>query len=246
VSLQLAEDAVCVWQARLDAGADRLDGYGHVLSQDEHARAKRFVFDRDRRRFIVARAALRQVLAAYLEVAPEQLEFDYGERGKPALRGSRGADWLRFNVAHSDELALIGVARGLTLGVDVEYARPLPDALSIAEHYFTPAEKAVLRAADGVAQQRVFFTYWTRKEAVLKATGDGLSLPLDQVNVEWTSTAESESTHCLEVLDLAGVSHTLRVVDLVPADGYLGALAVGSQRVQIEHREWPANLESRT
>ena len=183
---------------------------------------------------------MRQVLAAYLEVAPDQLEFDYGVRGKPALRARPGSNWLRFNVAHSEELALVGVANGSDLGIDVEYARPMPDALSIAEHYFSLPERTALRSAEGETRQHTFFTYWTRKEAVLKATGDGLSLPLDQVDVAWTC---ADAPHRVEVQDLSGTRHRLHVLDLEPAPGYVGALAIGGDGAPIvQRRTWPGDL----
>lgn len=238
---RLGDDAVHVWQVWLDRVADRdVRGYERILAADELARAARFVLDRDQRRFVVARAALRQVLAAYLELAPDQLEFDYGVRGKPVLRAWPESNGLRFNIAHSEELALVGVASKSDLGIDVEYARPMPDALSIAEHYFSLPERTALSSAEGQTREHTFFTYWTRKEAVLKATGDGLSLPLDQVDVAWTC---ADPPHRVEVLDLSGTRHHLHVVDLAPAPGYVGALAIGGEGAPIvQRRGWPDDL----
>ncbi|HLZ26218.1 MAG TPA: 4'-phosphopantetheinyl transferase superfamily protein [Chloroflexota bacterium] len=232
---------VDVWRVRLDHCAEGdIPGYRGILAPDELARAARFVFDRDQRRFVVARAALRQVLAAYLAAAPQHLEFDYGPRGKPALRGRPGSAPLRFNAAHSEALALVGVANRHDLGIDLEYARPMPDARSIAERYFTLSERAALGAAEDGTVPYTFFTYWTRKEAVLKATGDGLSLPLDRVDVGWRC---SDSPRRLVVRDLAGNQHQLSVLDLEVHDGYVAALAIGGTDTwRVRTRTWPDDL----
>ena len=116
---RLGDATVDVWRIWLDRCTDGdVRGYRGILAPDELERAAQYAFDRDQRRFVVARAALRQVLAAYLEAAPEQLEFEYGKRGKPVLAARPGWEWLRFNVAHSEELALVGVASGHDLGID--------------------------------------------------------------------------------------------------------------------------------
>jgi len=238
---RLGDAAVHVWQVRLDGGADPdVRDYQRILAPDEVARAARFVFERDRRRFVVARAALRQVLAAYLELAPDRLEFAYGVRGKPELRAPPGSAGLRFNVAHSAALGLIGVARRSELGIDVEYARAMPDALSIAEHYFSRPERIALSSAEGGTREHTFFTYWTRKEAVLKATGDGLSVPLDRVDVAWTG---ADAAHRIVVHDLSGTRHHLHVLDLEPVPGYVGALAFGGDNAPtVQPRAWPDDL----
>ena len=170
----LRDGEVHVYLADLTAeGAE--EGVG-LLDEGERARAGRLVFEADRRRFVVAHAILREVLARHLPVAPAELRFVYGPQGKPALAQWEG---LEFNMSHSGELALYAVSRGLAVGVDVERVRPEVARELTAARTFTPAEVEALLALPESEQPRAFFTIWTRKEACLKATGKGLSVPLD-------------------------------------------------------------------
>lgn len=151
------------------------------LSAEELARAARFVFPRDRQRYIAAHAALRQVLARRLgngaEPAAEPLAFVHGPHGKPALAAPAH---LHFNLSHSRGVGLVALSEDCELGVDVEQIRPMNDATAMAAAYFTSAEQAALAAceadAGAGARDRAFFTCWTRKEACLKALGIGLYL----------------------------------------------------------------------
>jgi 4'-phosphopantetheinyl transferase len=163
-----------------------LDGLRHLdeasLSPDERARAARLAAGDVRRRFVASRAALRDILAAYVGASPAGLRFRYGPHGKPAL--APPLEWLHFNLAHSQDLAVVAVARR-PVGVDVERVRPLADGpLALAARTFAPGEVAALRAAPQSQQLDEFFRYWTCKEAYVKARGAGLSLPFDQFTVE--------------------------------------------------------------
>jgi 4'-phosphopantetheinyl transferase len=171
-----------VWRADLDRPEPETAALGALLSADERARADRFRFDIDRRRFTVARGILRVVLGRTLERPPEEIEFSYGNRGKPALR--RPADSvLEFNLSHSHGLALVVTSWGRAVGIDVEFERPELDFRGIAGRFFTPQEFAQIEAQPDAAQRSAFFRGWTRKEAFLKARGDGLWLGLDQFEV---------------------------------------------------------------
>ena len=161
----------------------RLPNLKQVLSADEHARAERFYFQKDRERFMVARGLLRTVLGRYLNQEPSQLRFCYSPYGKPALATGSGRNTLRFNVSHSHGLALYAITCGRELGVDVELIRPeLPDE-EIAERFFSFQEVSGLRALPPNMRLEAFFNCWTLKEAYIKARGEGLSLPLDQFDV---------------------------------------------------------------
>jgi 4'-phosphopantetheinyl transferase len=187
---QLAPDEARVWMidldGRLDPGedADAVEPGPEraVLSADEQVRAARFLRARDRRRFVRCRAALREILGELLGEPPSSLRFRATGRGKPELdhppagreqRADRTA--LRFNVAHSAELALIAVCRGRELGVDVERVRPIAEADRIVASFFTTAEQAEFTTIADQAKNLAFHRGWTRKEAVLKALGMGLS-----------------------------------------------------------------------
>jgi len=157
-----------IWLADLDA-AEAGDHALAVLSEDERARAARFVFDVHRRRFIACRAWLRQQLGERLTRAPHDLRFEYGPVGKPSLSG--GA--LRFNVSHSDRYALLAVADA-EIGVDIEQERPLSDMDALAERVFSAAERQALAQVPAGRKAEAFFAGWTRKEAYIKARGEGI------------------------------------------------------------------------
>lgn len=159
-----------VWLADLDRhGADAAELA--LLSEDERARAARFHFDVHRRRFVACRALLRRLLAADLGTAPQDVAFQYGPFGKPALAGESD---LRFNVSHSDQYALVGLTRGRDLGLDIERVRALDDLERLAETVFSPAERVELWQVPPASRPEAFFNGWTRKEAYIKARGDGL------------------------------------------------------------------------
>ena len=159
---------VLVWTFDLDA--IDADAVGAALPAAERERAARFRFDIHRERWLAARGALRHVLGSVLEVAPEVIEFEYGEHGKPSLKG--GGPF--FNLSHSANRAVIGVSREAELGVDVERINPDRSRPEIAERFFAPLEIRELASLSGDAYAHAFFQIWARKEAVLKAVGTGI------------------------------------------------------------------------
>ena len=163
---------LAIWQIDLDAALTY--GIAAVLSTEERSRAGRFVLDRNRRHFVAAHVALRQILAAHTGTDAGNLKFRVGSFGKPTLVHPEG---VHFNLSHSQGTALVAVGAGSQLGVDVELIRPLRDALTLAEDHFTEAECKALRALSARARDQAFLTCWTRKEACLKALGVGLQLP---------------------------------------------------------------------
>ena len=169
--------AVDLWPIALDEIARQ--GEAALLSADETARAARFRFDRDRQHFIAGRAALRRILARYLDRDPAALRFAYGPAGKPALGGAPQGEDIRFNLSHSAGQALLAVARGRALGVDLEALRMSDDLPAVAKRFFARGELSALASIPQALYAQAFFACWTRKEALLKAYGGGLSLPLD-------------------------------------------------------------------
>jgi 4'-phosphopantetheinyl transferase len=150
-----------------------------ILAADERARAERFRADDARRRFVTARAALRRLLGEYLGVPPNEVAFDYDMNGKPRLHHSAASSDLRFNLAHSGELALVAVTRGCEVGVDVERLREVRHWQEIAERYFHRREVAQIAALPHAEQRAAFLHCWTGKEAVLKALSTGVTRSLD-------------------------------------------------------------------
>lgn len=158
-----------------------------LMSSDEVERASRFVFDRDRHRYIAARGKLRALLAQFLNCSPTDLQFEYGEYGKPFLKDT--ARPCHFNLSHSQDIAALAISRDTQLGVDVEKPRPIE--LEIADHYFSPAEIAALYRLPPDERNAAFFRCWTLKEAVIKGLGTGLSLDLSSFDVAFTAPAEA-------------------------------------------------------
>ncbi len=149
-----------------------------VLSEEERVRARRFVRPRDGRRFAVCRGSLRLILGQLTSIPPPAIAFRFGPGGKPELvppRASDHAHWLRFNVTHSDELALIAVSLDRELGVDLERQRTISEAARIVGSYFTADEQVHFAALEERTSQSAFLRGWTRKEAILKAKGVGLA-----------------------------------------------------------------------
>ncbi len=180
--LALPENEVQLWRVDLEA---------IVLSSDETARASRFHFPRDRQRFVASRAWLRTILAGYLVVDPKTESFSYSKREKPSLGpGNAGSD-VAFNVSHSGGVALFAFTRRRDIGVDVEQVRRESDLNTIARRFFSAHEQNQLAAMDSEERIEAFFRCWTRKEAYIKATGDGFSLPLCQFDVSLTASDAS-------------------------------------------------------
>jgi 4'-phosphopantetheinyl transferase len=173
---------VDVWRVPLDGPAS-VGPEASVLSADEIARAGRFHFDKDRIHFTRCRSALRGVLAGYLATPANEIRFEYLTSGKPQIETGQNPRALEFNVSHSASMALIAVGSEHRLGVDIEKVRDDVDTNSLAERFFSLRERAGLKALPGHLRVQGFFACWTRKEAFLKATGDGLSFPLADFSV---------------------------------------------------------------
>lgn len=213
---------VHVRHASLEQPAAHVNQLAQMLSCDERARAERFHFERDRRRFVVAQGLLRMLLGKYLDIEPHQLQFGQGPHGKPYLKSPNS--WaIRFNQAHSHELALYAFTCGREVGIDVERICPLPDAEQIAARFFSAAENAMLCALPEDQRLEAFFNCWTRKEAFLKAAGDGLTRPLDQFQV---SLAPGEPARLLVVEQAPQEVLRWRLESLTPVSGYVAAIVV--------------------
>jgi 4'-phosphopantetheinyl transferase len=230
----LTDASVHVWVANLDASAAKLYSLKQTLSADEHARAERFLSERDQNRFITGRGLLRTLLGSYLDRPPEQLEFAYSPRGKPALANASGQHELHFNLAHSHGLILIAVTRACPLGVDVEQVRPINEAEGIAKRFFTPGEIAKLKALPEAQRLAAFFNLWTRKEAYLKATGEGLEM-LNQIEV---SCAPGDPARVLAISGNTATAQSWMLAELAPAPGFVGALAAPATGLELSCRPW--------
>lgn len=231
-SLALGADEVHVWRVPLIQPPGALAALAALLSSDERERAARFHFAHHRDAYTVARGALRTLAGRYLGRAPDGLAFGYRERGKPYLVPHGG---LEFNVSHSGELALIGFARGRALGVDVERKKPLADLRALARTSFTAAEHAALCALPEGEQTDAFFACWSRKEAFIKATGEGVA----QLGAFDVSLAPGEPARLLRVPDEPG-GPRWSLHGLPEIAGYAAALVVEGDAPAIACWDWAA------
>ncbi len=229
--LSLGRRDIDVWLVDLDLRPEKTARLVRYLSPDERERAGRFQVEPDRLRFIAARGILRLILGSYLRADPMFLRFAYNEFGKPDLSHQKGSDALRFNVSHSEGLCLIAVTRGRRVGIDLERIRPEKADGKAAEKFFSRAETAALRALPKVAQVEAFFSCWTRKEAFIKARGQGLSLPLDQFEV----SVGGGTAALLHVNDEPKAPEHWGLCDLAAADDFAAALAA-------EGKDWRLRL----
>ena len=234
-TMMLGDDQIHVWRASLNLPMSRVQSLRRTLVAAELRRVKRYRFERDHQRFIVARGLLRAILSRYVGIEPGQLRFCYGPQGKPQLVGETGGEALCFNASHSHELVLYAITRGREIGVDLEYMhRDLAD-VEIAERFFSPREIAALRALPADVQREAFFTCWTRKEAYLKARGDGLALRLDQFDV---SLAPGEPAVLLSTNDDPQEASRWSLQELNPGPGYVATLAVEGRDWQLKCWQW--------
>ena len=217
-SLSLSADEVHVWRLGLDRPAEP---FVELLQPDEVARANRFYFEKDRKHFVVARGFLRLLLGWYLHADPKRLQFAYGAWGKPSLDGEFRESQLRFNMSHSHGMALYAVTEGRDVGVDVEQVRADFASDSIARRFFSPLEVGVLCELPEDDRVAAFFRCWTRKEAYIKATGRGMSQPLDGFDV---TLGSGDDVALLRTED--GSHERWRLLDIAVGAGYAGALAV--------------------
>ncbi len=230
-SLQLSKDEVQLWRVDLEAIGGEESTWRQALSSDELARAGRFHFARDRQRFMACRAMLRKILAAYLNADAKELRFAYSKKEKPSLVIPAGHD-IAFNVAHSSSVALLAFTRGRNIGVDVEQLRRDFDPDAIAKRFFSEYERKQLAALPPEEQVEAFFRCWTRKEAYMKATGEGLSLPLTQFDV---SLATGEKNALLATRPDPNEAQGWSLQEIPSGPGFVAALCV-------QGRDWKLSL----
>jgi 4'-phosphopantetheinyl transferase len=215
--LRLTEHDVHVWSAWLDQPTAIVTELRASLSNDEVERAERFASERLKRRFITARGVLRKLLGRYTEMAPDEIIFVYGGRGKPSL-----APWLgvpvTFNLSHSGGLALFAFACNREVGIDVEEMAPIEEADLIADRCFSKEEARRVRF-ENRQKEEIFYSYWTRREALVKCTGDGIT---DEM--------------CEPGQPFKGF-----ICEMSPAEGYKAALAAKGPAFEVTAFHWPHN-----
>ncbi len=223
---QLALEAgdLHIWRVWLDQQPPaNLTRLRQLLSSDEQKRADRFYFPHHRERYTVARGTLRLLLGRYLDRPPESLTFSYGSQGKPTLTAVSTPERLEFNVAHSENVALIGFIWGRPIGVDVEHIRSLKDMKQMAARFFSEIEYQSWLTIPAEQQDEAFFNCWTRKEAYIKVIGEGLSHPLNRFVV---TLKPGEPGQLLTVDDSASAAKNWQMQALHPTADFAAAVAV--------------------
>ena len=213
-------DEVHVWRVSLDQL--QTPKFVALLNDNERVRAARFRFPEHRHRFTVARGALRTILGRYLEVEPAALEFSYGPYGKPALAEGFTNHTINFNLSHSGEFMLLAATSGREVGIDIELVDREFATTEVAERFFSQREILSLRSQAPRLQTEGFFNCWTRKEAYIKARGEGLSLPLDQFDVSLEPSRAALLANRISPVEVSRWS----LQELHPAPGYCAAVAV--------------------
>ena len=230
-SLDLEPTHVDVWRIFLDIPTATVKLLESFLSEDESQHATRFHFPADRVRYIAVHGCLRDIIARYLHLEPDQLTFSANRYGKPALRDHK----LKFNLSHSGDFALVAVTQGCKVGVDVERIRPDMEHESIASRFFSQNEVAELMALPSNLRVVGFFNCWTRKEAYIKAQGLGLSLPLDSFDVSLTpdepATLRATQTDSEEAA-------RWKIIALEVASGYSAAVSVLGKDLDLRLWDW--------
>jgi len=230
-TLTLQPGQVDVWRVRLDFPLKVLDRLQETLSEEEKERAARFHFAADRDHFIASHGCLRGVLARYLHCEPQQFRFSTNSHGKPAVNGQN----VEFNLSHSGDFALIVIAQEGKVGVDVERIRSGISSHVIAQQYFSAFEFEELQSLPLEQRETAFFTCWTRKEAYIKAQGQGLSLPLESFDVSLIPN-EPATLRATRPNPEEAARWTLFALDVDPC--YQAAVAAEGKDLQIRLWDW--------
>jgi len=234
--LILSSNDVHLWRAKLDQSDECVKQLTQMLSVEEQRKSERFHFDKDTKYFIVTRGVLRTILSRYLRVEPNRLQFGYRSNGKPYLTEKLNGEEICFNLSRSHSLSLYAFTRSRQIGVDIEYIVPIKEADQIVARFFSSYERTMWQQLPKDKKQEAFFHCWTRKEAYIKARGEGLSLPLDQFDV---SFAPGEPAALFVTSGASDESSRWLLRALQPGPGYVGALVVDSHDWGLKCWEWP-------
>jgi 4'-phosphopantetheinyl transferase len=226
-AFHLNERSIHIWSAGLAMPPRHVAALARNLSSDDGQRAQRFRFEDHRRRFIVGRGLLRAILGRYLAMDPDRIRLGYGPHGKPMLLEDQT---IQFNVSHAHEMVMFGFSRGHAIGVDIEQVKPVSGFERIAERFFSPQEYTSLQSLPAQERLLAFLSCWTRKEAFIKALGEGLSYPLHQFDV---SLAPDVPARLLAVADNPDEASRWTLLALEPGPDYIGAVAVATPDVQL-------------
>jgi len=240
--LSLDDTSVHVWLVDIDQMTPYLADLAALLDETELQRAERFPFELHRIEYVTAHGILRVLLGSYLAKPSSGIRFAHGAYGKPSIDGESGAVPLRFNMSHSHWQHIVyAISTSRDVGVDVEQQRDLDDAEALAQRYFSPRERAAVCAAPFQERLAAFFRCWTRKEAYIKATGLGFSMPLDAFDV---TLGRGEPARLIEVRHRAQDAIRWTMTDLPPIPSHTSALVVEGSDWEPSCWSWtPVQME---
>lgn len=226
----LPDSEIHIWCASLAQSPSTRTGYFNLLSADEITQAQRFHFEKDSSRYIISRGFLRRLLSSYTNIHPAELQFTYGAHGKPSLASKISGKKLEFNLSHSNQQVLFAFNWEQSIGVDIEFIKPMKDMDDFAWRFFTPNEYDLLRSLSKQKKQEFFFKIWTAKESYLKANGSGLTMPINEVEVKFTNE---------DIVKLFSIGNNQKAalhwqIELFsPTHGYQAAIAIENRKKKI-------------
>ncbi len=223
-----ADDAH-IWRMFLDLPTDDVKDFFKTLSADELEKAARFHLEKDQNKFIVARGALRKILGKYLNRNPDSFRFSYTLHGKPFLEDY---DDFCFNLSHSGDFAVYAFTYNRKIGIDIELVQEGFAFEQIALRFFSEGEIESLNKISNEKRLELFFQYWTRKEAFIKAKGEGVSFPLEQCDV---SRFNRGNLSPIQLFNCTAGNSNWHGLDLFPAPGYVGAIAVEVDHINLSY-----------
>jgi 4'-phosphopantetheinyl transferase len=221
ITPRLDGDEVHVWHLALGDLSSDTALFKESLSADELERASRFRFEKHRAQFVLTRGTLRSLLGSYLGVSPREISFQYSKHNKPSLTEAANLRNIHFNVSHTEGMAIFGFTLAGRIGVDIESLRTDFHAEEIAERFFSASERSALREIPPPARYESFFRIWTRKEAYIKALGEGLSHPLHEFDVSF-----DEAAALLATRPDGAEAERWHLENLAIAPGFIAAAAV--------------------
>ncbi len=225
----ISRNEIHIYRSSLESTAEKLKEFELLLSPDELQKAYRYKFEKDRDHYITGRALLRSILGKYLNQAPDEIIFCYSDKGKPIMKNSN----IKFNLAHSGGKAVFAFSENAEVGIDIEYMRELPDALEIAKRFFSDEEfNEFLKVSEDEIRE-AFFNCWTRKEAFIKAVGEGLSYPLKDFTVTLIPGVNPEIKWIKDKVDEV---IEWNLVNIESDQDYISSLAVKSSEVVIIYK----------
>lgn len=232
----LEEKQLNLWKIDIASLKGEVKAYRSFLNVEELVKANSYRFQKDHDTFVITRAVLRLLLGNYLKSDPSKLHFKYGKKGKPFL--DRNHTSIEFNVSHSGSMAIVGIAEGCPLGVDIEYLKQGLDFLELANDFFSDTEIQILMSLPEEQRAVAFYRCWTRKESFIKAKGIGLSYPLDAFSVSLDSdeSAKLENTR-MDPFE----KERWKMFSFIPKENYRAAVTVDRHCRKYELFDWMVN-----